>query len=138
MSFTIDEEKLAKDIGIVRKVIVNLRKKLARGIDYDTVDRRITYTKEGAKKIALIYGIKDAVMETEKKTDRGTSAFVTRVYEKNHGYMEAKKDDKIIVIRVRENTRFIIGMEIAPEKVVYSRGALWDFIGKLPRARGVW
>jgi len=152
MSFAIDEEKLAKDIGLPRKILVGLRKKLVQGVDYDTVERKITYTKDGALKMARECGIKDVSPQEEKKTGPEKTVVVTVIYVKNKKYMEAvrrspektamadgeaEKDEKI-VIRVRENTRFIPGMEITSEKLVYSGGALWDFVGRLPRARGVW
>jgi hypothetical protein len=138
MSFAINEDRLAKDIGIARKLLAELRKKAVRGIDYDVVDRKITYSKDGALKMAKLCGVKDVSPAEVEKTIPGKPAIITQVYVKNKKYMEAEKDGHKITIRVRENTRFIPGMEIEAGKLVLASGTLWDFIGRLPRARGTW
>jgi len=161
MSFTVDEEKLAKDLGLPRKTVADFKKKLVRGTDYEFVDRRITYTTAGAQKMAVLCGVDwapcvaEAAIQVKTRGggnyqtagivgDSSKSAFVTVIYKKNRKYMEAEKDGERIVIRVRTNENFVpknstfLGTEITAEKLVHSGGALWDFIGRLPRARGVW
>lgn len=149
--FDIDEEQLARDLGLLRRTIVEVRKKLKKGVDFDFVNRRISYSAEGAAKVADFCGVKRTFTSSGCKSDPNktifaekTPAIVTAIYQRNRKFMEADKGGQKIVIRVRTNENFIPrshgveGTVITPEKLVYSGGTLWDFIGKLPRARGVW
>ena len=33
---------------------------------------------------------------------------------------------------------FLPGMELGPAGLVHAGGNMWDYVGRLPRARGVW
>jgi len=67
------------------------------------------------------------------------SATLTRVWLGNPHYMQAKfPAGPLVTIRVRATSTFCAGMVIPAEQLVKVNDLMWDFVGRLPRARGTW
>jgi hypothetical protein len=74
----------------------------------------------------------------DRKEETILDAVVTRVYPTNRQYMEALLGDLPIVIHVRSNVNFVVGMVIESRRLVMKNTRVFDFIGRYPRARGRW
>jgi hypothetical protein len=65
-------------------------------------------------------------------------AVVTKVYPHNQKWMEALLGDLPIVIHVRSNVNFTVGMIIESRRLLVKNERVFDFVGRCPRARGRW
>jgi len=80
-----------------------------------------------------------AIPDSEKNALAGTlDAVVTRIYGHNRQYMEATLGDQAIVIRVRNNEHFVLGMIVESRWLTRVNERVFDFVGRCPRGRGKW
>jgi len=137
----------------LRERLMDVRAKyLKEGRDYVALPRRgVMYSKDGVKAlaqalrldegneggvgasdgsgaaVAMIQAIPDVILKKEVR--------VVKVFLGNRRYLHAE-DDKgtLLTVRVRDNELFLPGMEME----VLKDGAVWDYVGPMPRARGRW
>lgn len=148
----IKETDLARQLGLPRDRIRELRRRLATGIHVCLVDGAMTYTDEGVKKMAALIGLASpdldpAPVQTQAEAgsqatgqpDEGVGekmARVTTVYAVNFNYLEAQlPDGQKIRVRVASNRNFLPGMEIPVRR---DGEAVWVLTRRAPRARGRW
>ncbi|MDD8013338.1 MAG: hypothetical protein PHX05_07665 [Acidobacteriota bacterium] len=115
--------------------------------DYGVERRQIRYSEAGLQKIGALLAknnakeasaIMGSAFAAPAKKDEPKPAVVKTVYVKNTRFLEAMMGDTLIVVRVRVNKFFLPGMELGPAGLVHAGGNMWDYVGRLPRARGVW
>jgi len=137
----------------LRERLMDVRAKyLKEGRDYVALPQRgVMYSKDGVKAlaqalrldegneggvgasdgsgaaVAMIQAIPDVILKKEVR--------VVKVFLGNRRYLHAE-DDKgtLLTVRVRDNELFLPGMEME----VLKDGAVWDYVGPMPRARGRW
>ena len=137
----------------LRERLMDVRAKyLKEGRDYVALPQRgVMYSKDGVKAlaqalrldegneggvgasdgsgaaVAMIQAIPDVILKKEVR--------VVKVFLGNRRYLHAE-DDKVtlLTVRVRDNELFLPGMEME----VLKDGAVWDYVGPMPRARGRW
>lgn len=143
------ENQVSAALGVTRERVAELRK-ACLFVDTDVQVRRkqILYSQAAIGKLVQALGglPKEAPAEAARLIEKKTApvaaplldAVVTRVYGRNRQYLEASLGGRPIVVRVRSNERFVEGMTIESRALVMVNDRVFDFVGRLPRARGVW
>jgi hypothetical protein len=144
--FAVREQAVATAILDGRNMLDEVRRiraeKLEQGIHYRQVGKLVLYSESGIEAVRALIGVgtggdgsPPALRPPERpKTER---VRVTRVFEKNLKFMDGVlvKDGARVTIRVRDSRMFAPGMTM---ECASDGGALWEYLGRLPRARGVW
>ena len=143
------EERVAAALGVTRERVAELRKEcLFVDTDVQVRRTRILYSQAAIGKLVQALGglPKEAPAEAARLLEKKTApaeaplldAVVTRVYGRNRQYLEASLGGRAIQVRVRSNERFVEGMTIESRALVMVNERVFDFVGRLPRARGRW
>ncbi|MFA5187368.1 MAG: hypothetical protein WC551_12895 [Patescibacteria group bacterium] len=149
----VPEDDLVTQLGVTQEYLKDLRKKqLTKDEDYCIKRSRIWYSSDGVKKLKNLLHLGNALELKEigeavrlgKKMIASNPcptgavvATVKKIYQRNPRFLEADIDGKFAVIRCRENRNFVAGMKIE-KGLTRVNERLWDFVGRLPRGRGIW
>ena len=163
--YEIYEKEVAEVCGIDRKILKKLRRQLLESVDdFGRIGNKIAYTKKGVQMIMDALGVEaqqlwDRVIKTAPGPALPSSSqnypatsdvqlllpphkliekevTVSKIYAKNHGYLEANLEGKTVRVRVRSNKNFLPGMKMTVHLVQFPD--LYSFRGRCPRSRGRW
>ena len=150
----ISEEEAAATLGLTEELLRELRADyLYEGEDWGKRGRKICYTEEGVAKLSKMLADRTAACgkACQKTVEAALTAapdpmaaslildaVVTKVYETNRMFLEARLGDNIVQVRVRDNLNFIAGMIIDARQLMMRNQQQYDFVGRCPRARGRW
>lgn len=145
--FTLPEKQVAGSILPGRQMLEQVqayrRQELTRGLDYEIVAGKCLYTQAAySAMLASLSGAGAAPdgppSQPEKKRAAPADAVVTRVFPQNPRFMLARMGTTDITVRIRETRNFCAGMTLEAAFLVPTGGPTWDWIGRLPKARGTW
>lgn len=139
LDFSFRESDLAKQIGVRRTKIVELRiKLLKRGEDWDKRGVTIGYTKEGAKKIIKEFLPPHLTIEPVPfdETDIVEAKVIRANYPNRHVVLASTNGHEPFLIKVHDSTNFKPGMTIKSRKVPGE--VLPLIVGRCPRYPGRW
>lgn len=153
--FNMKEDAVLEMTGLTKNELKEIRKDhLYQDEDFGKVGREICYAEEVMAKIRQIIKKTAApgvtigdlvpmkVTEGPADPDKPTvilEAIVRRVYPHiNKKIVEATLGGQPIVIRVENSTNFNEKMVIPASKLAMKNPRVFDFIGRYPRARGIW
>jgi hypothetical protein len=105
-------------------------------VHFRKISGRVFYTPAGIARICSVIGADSQAVNSQK--NKGTSdLLVLRTGFRNRTILEGRHPDGAVVrIRVRDCKNFLPGMNLAG--CLHIEEDLWDYVGKMPRARGVW
>lgn len=136
--YTISERALAKQIGVTREMIIDLRlKNLKRGEFWEKVGVHVYYTPEGAKQILGIFVPNNVKVTLEEPNEYEVE--ITRIWP-NRRLMEAKRTGLAAQastnfnVRVSRNDNFVPGMLARAKHFVGD--SMPTIVSRLPRRRG--
>lgn len=142
------EGDVAEVLGIPREAVRELRSKhLYENEDYGVVGREIRYSQDGIRGLAAVLkknapdGVRAGDLAPAIHPAAGPaadSARVARIYPTNPQYLEAVMGGKTVTVKVRDNFHFLPGMILPAGNLARRNERLFDFCGRLPRARGRW
>jgi hypothetical protein len=157
MEFTVNEREMAEQIlagEVTREKAAELRKKHLRpGKDWVRTARGVFLTVTAAEALrgmmapgtelpaSVLTTAAEAPTEPVRSRDAARPEMefkVTRVYPLNPRYMEGTQGEHQIRIRVRSTINFVTGMALPAAEMRDAGNGLWDYVGRLPRARGRW
>lgn len=140
--FTVPESDLARELGLTKEAMRDLRKKHLAGGEF-ALDRkgRMCFTPAAADRLRAVLGV------SEKKGPGGPTLVDADATGPVTLYVKAKPMNRRIVlacsdqalegeevrVRVRSNENFIKGMEI---HALHDAGTLYTLVGRCPRTRG--
>jgi CRISPR/Cas system CMR subunit Cmr4 (Cas7 group RAMP superfamily) len=146
MSFEHTEDEIVRRLGVSREALRVLRPHFKENEDWKKERRAVVWSEKGVELMTAYLALNNAkeagkIMESvfaKPAPVEQKNAVIQRVFLNNQRFMEAVAGELTIIVRVRTNKNFIRGMELPMEQLKNCGGNMWDYVGRLPRGRGIW